>query len=51
MEYIDRLNESRFVHGHENLIIWGTPGIGNTCMGKAIATKACQEGSRIRWIM
>ena len=50
LEYIQRLRELHFVHERKNLIIWGAPGTGKTWMGKAIATKACQEGIRTRWV-
>ena len=50
LEYIQRLGELHFVHEGKNLIIWGAPGTGKTWMGKAIATKACQEGIRTRWV-
>ena len=50
LEYIQRLSELHFVHERKNLIIWGAPGTGKTWMGKAIATKACQEGIRTRWV-
>ena len=50
LEYIHRLGDLYFVHEKKNLIIWGSPGTGKTWMGKAIATKACQEGIRTRWV-
>lgn len=50
LEYIHRLGDLSFIRGRKNLIIWGAPGTGKTWMGKAIATKACQEGIRTRWI-
>lgn len=50
VEYIHRLGSLNFVHEKKNLIIWGAPGTGKTWMGKAIATKACQEGIRTRWV-
>jgi len=50
LEYVGRLGELHFVQEHKNLIIWGAPGTGKTWMGKAIATKACQEGIRTRWV-
>lgn len=50
VEYIHRLGDLHFVHERKNLIIWGAPGTGKTWMGKAIATKACQEGKRTRWV-
>ena len=50
IEYIHRLGSLNFVHEGKNLIIWGAPGTGKTWMGKAIATKACQEGIRTRWV-
>lgn len=50
LEYIGRLGELHFVRERKNLIIWGPPGTGKTWMGKAIATKACQEGIRTRWV-
>lgn len=50
LEYIHRLGALSFIRDRKNLIIWGAPGTGKTWMGKAIATKACQEGIRTRWI-
>ena len=50
LEYIHHLGNLDFVHERKNLIIWGAPGTGKTWMGKAIATKACQEGIRTRWV-
>ena len=50
VEYIHRLGSLNFVREKKNLIIWGAPGTGKTWMGKAIATKACQEGIRTRWV-
>ena len=50
LEYVNRLGDLHFVHERKNLIIWGAPGTGKTWMGKAIATKACQEGTRTRWV-
>lgn len=50
LEYIQHLGNLHFVHERKNLIIWGAPGTGKTWMGKAIATKACQEGTRTRWV-
>lgn len=50
VEYIHRLGSLNFVHEGKNLIIWGAPGTGKTWMGKAMATKACQEGIRTRWV-
>lgn len=50
LEYIHRLGDLHFINERKNLIIWGAPGTGKTWMGKAIATKACQEGKRTRWV-
>lgn len=50
LEYVHRLSDLHFVHEGKNLIIWGAPGTGKTWMGKAIATRACQEGIRTRWV-
>lgn len=50
LEYVHHLGELHFVRERKNLIIWGAPGTGKTWMGKAIATKACQEGIRTRWV-
>ncbi len=50
LEYIQRLGELHFVHEKKNLVIWGAPGTGKTWMAKAIATKACQEAVRTRWV-
>lgn len=50
LEYINRLGGLFFIHECRNLIIWGAPGTGKTWLGKAIATKACQEGIRTRWV-
>lgn len=50
LEYIQSLSSLAFVHEGKNLIIWGAPGTGKTWMAKAIATKACQEDIRTRWI-
>lgn len=50
LEYIAFLGDLQFIKEKKNLIIWGAPGTGKTWMGKAIATKACQEGIRTRWI-
>ena len=49
-EYIQRLGDLHFVYEGKNLVIWGAPGTGKTWMGQALATKACQEGIRTRWI-
>lgn len=43
LEYVHHLSNLYFVHEGKNLIIWGTPETGKTWMGKAIATRACQE--------
>jgi hypothetical protein len=50
LEYIHRLADLHFVREGKNLVIWGAPGTGKTWMGKAIATKACEEGMRTRWV-
>ena len=50
LEYIHRLGDLHFIYERKNLIIWGAPGTGKTWLGKAIATKACQEGIRTRWV-
>ena len=50
VEYIHRLGSLSFVREGKNLVIWGAPGTGKTWMGKAMATKACQEGIRTRWV-
>lgn len=50
LEYLDHLADLSFVDEGKNLVIWGAPGTGKTWMGKAIATKACQNGTRTRWI-
>ena len=50
LEYIQRLADLHFVREGKNLIIWGAPGTGKTWMGQAIATKACEEGIRTRWV-
>lgn len=50
MEYIQRLGELHFVKEGKNVIVWGAPGTGKTWLGQAIATKACEEGIRTRWI-
>ena len=48
LEYIAFLGDLQFIKEKKNLIIWGAPGTGKTWMGKAIATKACQERIRTR---
>lgn len=50
LEYIHHLADLHFVREGKNLVIWGAPGTGKTWMGKAIASKACQEGLRTRWV-
>lgn len=50
LEYLNNLRRLDFVREGSNLIIWGAPGTGKTWMNKAIATKACQEGIRTRWV-
>lgn len=50
IEFIEHLSELGFVSEGKNLVIWGAPGTGKTWMGKAFATKACQEGIRTRWV-
>lgn len=50
LEYIQNLSSLGFVRDGKNLVIWGAPGTGKTWMAKAIATKACQEGIRTRWV-
>ncbi len=50
LEYIQHLGNLGFVREGKNLVIWGAPGTGKTWMGKALATKACQEGIRTRWV-
>ncbi len=50
LEYITNLESLCFVREGKNLIIWGAPGTGKTWMAKALATKACQEGLRTRWV-
>ena len=50
LEYIHRLGDLYFVRERKNLIIWGASGTGKTWMGQALATKACQEGIRTKWV-
>lgn len=50
LEYIYSLADLNFILKGKNIIIWGAPGTGKTWMSKALATKACQEGIRTRWI-
>ena len=50
LEYIHSLATLGFIPKGENIVIWGPPGTGKTWLGKAYATKACQEGKRTRWI-
>ena len=50
LEYIHRLADLHFVREGKNLIICGASGTGKTWMGQAIATKACEEGIRTRWV-
>lgn len=50
LEYIHTLGELSFIREGRNVIIWGAPGTGKTWMGKALATRACQEGLRTKWI-
>jgi hypothetical protein len=50
VEYIHSLGELNFIREGRNVIIWGAPGTGKTWMGKALATRACQEGLKTKWI-
>lgn len=50
MEYIQELDSLQFVREHRNLIIWGAPGTGKSWIGKMLATSACCNGMRTRWI-
>ena len=50
VEYINSLAELNFIRDGRNLIVWGAPGTGKTWMAKAMATKACQNGIRTRWV-
>ena len=50
LEYVGRLGDLHFVQEKKNPIIWGALGTGKTWLGKAITTKACQEGYRTRWV-
>ena len=40
----------QFVFQHNNLVVWGPPGTGKTCLSKMIATSACAKGLRTRWV-
>ena len=50
VEYIQSLARVDFIREKRNLVIWGAPGTGKTWMAKAMATRACQEGIRTKWI-
>jgi DNA replication protein DnaC len=50
LEYIYSLGRLNFVREKRNLVIWGAPGTGKTWLGKALATRSCQEGIRTKWV-
>lgn len=47
---VDELSGLHFISEKRPLVIEGTPGTGKTWLGMAVATKACLEGHRTRWV-
>ena len=47
---IEELAGLYFISEKKPLVIEGTPGTGKTWLGMAVATKACLEGHKTRWV-
>ena len=50
LEYIQNLASLGFIRDRRNVVIYGPPGTGKTWLSKALATRACQEGYKARWV-
>ena len=50
MDYIDELSTLSFLKTGQNLVIWGPPGTGKSWFLTAFATKACEQGYKVRKI-
>ena len=50
LEYIQNLASLGFIRDQRNVVIYGPPGTGKTWLSKALATRACQEGYKARWV-
>jgi DNA replication protein DnaC len=44
---VEHLGQLDFVHGHENVVLLGPPGIGKTHLAVALSIRACLAGQRV----